>query len=167
VHVTANRIEIVSVDADRITLEVDCSAGFYVRALAHDLGERLGVGAHLDTLRRTRTGDYTLDAAATIEAIERAPDSAATRLIPLSGILTGLPAVTLTPDDVRRAGHGQNITAGNAEFGVRNEEAGGLRTVGKPGAGPLVRLVDEAGNLVAIAERSSTPGLLHPSVVLV
>ena len=44
-----------AVEADRVTLRVDCSAGFYVRSLAHDLGERLGIGAHLAALRRTRT----------------------------------------------------------------------------------------------------------------
>ena len=43
-------------DGDGVTLRVDCSAGFYVRSLAHDLGQRLGIGAHLTALRRTRSG---------------------------------------------------------------------------------------------------------------
>ena len=47
-------------DGDTVTLRVDCSAGFYVRSLAHDLGVRLGTGAHLAGLRRTRSGDFTL-----------------------------------------------------------------------------------------------------------
>ena len=48
----------MSIDGDTVTLRVDCSAGFYIRSLAHDLGERLGVGGHLVALRRTRSGDF-------------------------------------------------------------------------------------------------------------
>jgi tRNA pseudouridine55 synthase len=55
-RVTAHTVRIVGMDGDLVTLQVECSAGFYVRSLAHDLGERLGVGAHLAGLRRTRTG---------------------------------------------------------------------------------------------------------------
>ena len=55
--VTAHRIQILIVEADTVTLRVDCSAGFYIRSLAHDLGERLGVGAHVTALRRTRIGE--------------------------------------------------------------------------------------------------------------
>ena len=62
-----------SVEGDRVTLNVSCSAGFYVRALAHDLGVRLGIGAHLLALRRTRSGDATLDDAVALDAIEREP----------------------------------------------------------------------------------------------
>jgi tRNA pseudouridine55 synthase len=51
--VTTHRIDILKVDADTLALRVDCSAGFYIRSLAHDLGQRLGVGAHLAALRRT------------------------------------------------------------------------------------------------------------------
>ncbi len=54
-----------------MTLRVDCSAGFYVRSLAHDLGERLGTGAHLAALRRTRSGDFTLADAVPLDAAER------------------------------------------------------------------------------------------------
>src|SRR5262249_43129889 len=60
VAVTAHAIDVISAEADCVTLRVDCSAGFYVRSLAHDLGQRLGVGAHLAGLRRTRAGDFTL-----------------------------------------------------------------------------------------------------------
>ena len=58
-----------------VTLRVDCSAGFYIRSLAHDLGERLGVGAHLAALRRTRSGDFGLDRAVALDAAERDPQA--------------------------------------------------------------------------------------------
>lgn len=55
-----------------VDFEVACSKGTYIRALAHDFGQRLGVGAHLTALRRTATGPYTVDAAWTIEQLEHA-----------------------------------------------------------------------------------------------
>jgi len=51
VAVTAHVIDLISVEDDLVTLRIDCSAGFYVRSLAHDLGDRLSVGAHLTALR--------------------------------------------------------------------------------------------------------------------
>src|SRR5438445_3246982 len=92
VSVTAHRLEIVGVEADCVTLRVDCSAGFSVRSLAHDLGERLGVGAHLASLRRTRSGDFGLDRAIDLDTAERHPDRAAAAVIPLADMLPGLPA---------------------------------------------------------------------------
>jgi tRNA pseudouridine55 synthase len=83
VSVTTSRLEIVAIEADTVTLRVDCSAGFYVRSLAHDLGERLGVGAHLAALRRTRTGDFGLDRALALDAAQSDPQRAAGALVPL------------------------------------------------------------------------------------
>jgi tRNA pseudouridine55 synthase len=143
--VTVHRLELIAVEGNLVTLGLDCSAGFYVRSLAHDLGERLGTGAHLAELRRTRSGDYTVNEAMPLEAAERDPGAAAERLIPLSQMLRRLPVVELTADDARRARNGQDI-AGQA-------------------TGP-VRLIDPAGELVGIAEPTGVAGLLHPFVVL-
>jgi tRNA pseudouridine55 synthase len=143
--VTVHRLEVIAVEGNLVTLGLECSAGFYVRSLAHDLGERLGTGAHLAELRRTRSGDYTVNEAMPLEAAERDPGAAAERLIPLSQMLRRLPVVELTADDARRARNGQDI-AGQA-------------------TGP-VRLIDPAGELVGIAEPTGVAGLLHPFVVL-
>jgi tRNA pseudouridine55 synthase len=109
VSVTAHAIRIVNLDGDHVTLSVDCSAGFYIRSLAHDLGQRLGVGAHLTALRRTRTGDFGLDRALALDALERDPAAAAKVLVPLSGALRSWPSVVLTADGVVRVGHGQDV----------------------------------------------------------
>ena len=96
--VTVHRLALVSVDADRVTLSLDCSAGFYVRSLAHDLGERLGVGAHLATLRRTRSADFTIDQAIDLGTAERDPQGAAAAIIPLADMLptwTGCVAIVI------------------------------------------------------------------------
>ena len=146
-EVTVHRLEVLHVDGCRVTLRLDCSAGFYVRSLAHDVGERLGTGAHLAALRRTRGGDYTLDDAIPLDEAEREPTAAVSRLIPLARMLQRLPAIALSEDGVRRVRHGQDVPS----------ETAGAK---------YVRLMDSGGDLIGIAEPASTSGLLHPFVVL-
>ena len=61
VTVTAKRVELLSFDGETARLEMQVTAGFYVRSLAHDLGAALGCGAHLSALRRTRSGEFGLE----------------------------------------------------------------------------------------------------------
>ena len=107
--VTTHRIDILRVDADTVALRVDCSAGFYIRSLAHDLGQRLGVGAHLAALRRTRSAGFGLDRALPLDAAERDPAAAESALVPLSGVLGSWPSVVLTADGAARVGRGQDV----------------------------------------------------------
>jgi len=157
VNVTVHRLAIVSVEADHVTLSVDCSAGFYVRSLAHDLGERLGIGAHLAALRRTRAGDFTLDHALALDAVERDPAAAAAAVRPMADVLPRVPAVTLTEAGVRRAVNGCELGArdilGHAIAGRQSREA-------------LMRLLDPAGVLVGIGRVGTAGGVLHPSLIL-
>jgi tRNA pseudouridine55 synthase len=154
VSVTTHAIEVVSTEGDRVTLRVDCSAGFYVRSLAHDLGERLGVGGHIVALRRVRSGDFSLADAVGLDVVEREPALAATRVIPLASMLPGIAPVVLTPSGVRKARHGGELGPLDCASGFELRD-------------PLYRLLDEAGALIAIARPSSGPASLHPSVVLV
>jgi tRNA U55 pseudouridine synthase TruB len=175
VLVTARTIELVRVEEDCVTIRLECSAGFYVRALAHALGEQLGVGAHLAALRRTRSGHLTLDEAVRLDDIDRDPDLARQALVPLSGMLLHLPAVTLTLEGVRRAAHGQDARPEDMVRGVPGvpEVPGALQVLkvlevlevleGRR----TIRLLDEGGRLVGVAEPSETLGFLHPAVVLV
>jgi tRNA pseudouridine55 synthase len=166
VSVTAHTIDIVTVEGDCVTLRIDCSAGFYVRSLAHDLGDRLGVGAHLTTLRRTRSGDLTVADAVPLDVAERDPEAARAAVIPVDRMLPSLSAVVLTDAGARHVAHGRDVASGDI--------AGGSAAIGSPAGvtGPLspppcVRLMTENGQLLGIAEPAVTPGLLHPSVVLV
>jgi tRNA pseudouridine55 synthase len=124
--VTANAITIVAVEGDLVTLAVDCSAGFYIRSLAHDLGERLGVGGHIVALRRTRSGDFSLADAIDLDTVERRPASAAARVIPLAGMLPRLAPVVLTQDGVRKAIHGRELGPLDcvSGFGIRDSGFG-------------------------------------------
>jgi tRNA pseudouridine55 synthase len=169
VSVTAHSIAIVGIGAGTVTLRLACSAGFYVRSLAHDLGERLGVGAHLASLRRTRSGAFGLDRAIDLDTAERHPDRAKAAVIPLPEVLPGVPTFRLSAEGVRRAANGCTL-------GPR-DSATGQSAIPHPPFNPqsasrnpqsLVRLLDPSGDLVGIARPSaSSPGLLHPSVVLI
>ena len=152
VEVTVFDLRLIAASDLNVELAVTCSSGFYVRTLAHDLGQRLGCGGHLAGLRRTRSGDLPLEQATALEKIERHAGAAAAALIPTARMLTSLPAATLTEEGVRRARHGR--TLGDAEIAARTASEGAV-----------TRLLDPAGDLVGIAE-SCGPGLLHPVVIL-
>ena len=68
--VRVDAIDVHEVDGDDVRISVRCSSGTYIRAIARDLGERLGVGGHLVALRRTAVGPYTLEVAHTLEQLE-------------------------------------------------------------------------------------------------
>jgi tRNA pseudouridine55 synthase len=158
VPVVVHTLELVGVDGDQVALRVHCSSGFYVRSLAHDLGAALGTGAHLTALRRTRAGEWTLAHALALGDAERDPSEAAAHLIPMARMLADVPAVVLTAEGVRHALHGRNLSV--AARASRDSSEAGFATV------PHVRLMDQDGNLVAIAEPVAAGALLHPSVVL-
>jgi tRNA pseudouridine55 synthase len=85
VHVYAHEIQ--SVRLPEIDFRVICSKGFYVRTYAHDLGQELGCGAHLATLRRTKSGRFQVDGAVTIEQLKTATrEQVAGRIISLPDI---------------------------------------------------------------------------------
>jgi tRNA pseudouridine55 synthase len=154
VVVSAHQLTLESLDADVVRISIRCSAGFYVRTLAHAVGERLGVGGHLEALRRTASGGFSIDEAIPLDVIEREGHAARGRLLPLSGVLTHMPAATLTEAGADRAGHGRLLSAGDFTA---------LPAGGVPGP---VRLIGPDGRLVAIARPGSAAGSLHPFVVM-
>jgi tRNA pseudouridine55 synthase len=143
-----------------LELEVRCSPGTYIRALARDLGETLGTGGHLVALRRTVSGTFTMaDAVAWDEIGPGAP------VIPMGRLLEELPSATVTAAGRAALRHGRALD--------RSLVAAGFPSPPPP---PRVRVLDEAGELVALAVPRgfdpSPPGLtlepvLHPDVVLV
>lgn len=166
VEVTVRELDLLSYepgpappDGDGLLrLRVVASAGFYVRSLAHDLGQALGCGAHLEALRRTRAGRFRIEEAASLDELDKldkldkAGPGAADRVIPVNVLLAHLPAVELTEEGLRRATNGNALGPAHVQ-GVR------------PGSDPLCRVLDAAGQTLAVAERRPD-GLLHPLVVL-
>jgi tRNA pseudouridine55 synthase len=156
--VTVHALELVEWDGARLRLRLESSAGFYVRSLAQAIGEQLGTGAHLTSLVRTRSGDFSIQDAVSMADLDRRPDVAAARVIRLEQLLPWLPAVSLTPEGASLAAKGGFLSANHLK------DAQGVPAAGK------VRLFHPDGHLVAIAEpRTGAIGLspfLHPGVVL-
>jgi tRNA pseudouridine55 synthase len=163
VEVTVRLIELSSYADGLAEVRLVCSSGFYVRSLAHDLGQRLGCGAHLEGLRRARVGELTLDDAVPLEAV--AVEGVAVverRLIPMGRLLTHLPAVVVSDLGAKRTSHGSALGPEDLQ-GAFPEAA---RTSAEGSDGHRLRLLDRAGALLGLAE-SRADGLLHPVVVLV
>jgi len=157
--VSVYALELVSRGASTLELDVRCSAGTYVRALARDLGERLGCGAHLVSLRRTRSGGFGLENAVAGDSFV----GAAERVIPLSGLLLDWPAVRVGPDGSRLVRHGRELQSHDVLSGFPASLV------------ERVRVLDERGDLLALAvARGFDPSaselprrpVLHPDVVL-
>jgi tRNA pseudouridine55 synthase len=154
VHVTAFALAVTAVEGGRVDLHVHCSAGYYVRSLVHDLGCRLGVGAHATELRRMRSGVFDLEHSVGLEPILRNPQTALDHLVPLDALLPDFPAATVN-------GQGLEWVKNGRPLGPAQTIAGTI-----PATGDLIRLVGEDAQLVAIATRDRD-GLLHPGLVLV
>jgi len=109
-RVVAYELEIQAFDGVEIMLAARVSTGTYVRTLAEDIGERLGCGAHLAALRRTRVGTFDLADAFTLEQLESMkPDALARALRPVDTLLRGLPQVDLAATATLRFTQGQSV----------------------------------------------------------
>jgi len=134
-EVTVHAITVERVALPEVAFTVRCGKGTYVRSLAHDLGARLGVGAHLTALRRTRIGP--LDVADAIDVFADAPDAKDWPLRPLADAVGHLPALAIDGETERRLRLGQQQPL--------------ARLSARPGD-LAVRLLRD-GRLVAVAER--------------
>jgi tRNA pseudouridine55 synthase len=103
--VRVERFEILARRDDDVDVQVTCSSGTYVRALARDLGEALGVGGHLRVLRRTRVGSFVIADARTLERLE---DDLT--VVPLAAAVEqAFTTLVVTEEQARRIGHGQRL----------------------------------------------------------
>jgi tRNA pseudouridine55 synthase len=137
-------------------MRVLCSSGTYVRTLAHDIGSKLGVGAHLAALRRTAVGQFRIDGALTLEEVEAigGDGSLEGSLVKPSEMLAHLPAVMLDDERVRAVLQGRELRLSAEEYSTI--QAGR----------ELVRLCDETGELLAVGEYDAARQTVKPRIVL-
>jgi tRNA pseudouridine55 synthase len=133
------RLELRGHDADRIRLHVECGSGTYVRSIARDLGERLGCGAHLTSLRRAWVDPFVRPVMHGLEQLGRtlAEDGLAgldALLLPLESALEALPALHVTPEQQLQLRQGKRFTQAQL------------------GAVQLGRALDSLSRLVALVE---------------
>lgn len=101
-----------ALDDDRMQVRIACSSGTYVRTLAHDLGARLGTGAHLETLRRAQIGNFKVEQALGVDELARrkgAGESLAPAWIPFDEIPLPFGEITADTQQERRIHHGQTV----------------------------------------------------------
>lgn len=149
--VKIHSIETLSWEPPWLEVRVECGRGTYIRSLAHELGQRLGCGAHLGGLTRTACGPFRLEEAVTLDALENgfARDRWASVFHPMDKALEGLPSVSLNEETVQRVRFGQKI-----ELSVESTEM-------------ALRAYNEAGELVALLHHDGTNGLWKPKPVFV
>lgn len=138
VHIRA--LELVECDLPRVVLDVQCSAGTYIRTLAQDIGALLGCGAHLTALTRTTAGVFALDQAHTLAELETLdPNQRDTLLRPADCLVAHLPGIQLDDADAAALCQGRSLphptehqgltriyTAAQVFIGLADADAGQL-----------------------------------------
>ena len=160
VEVEVYALELLSFDGTRARFAVECSGGTYVRSLAHDIGQHLGCGAHLDGLRRTTVAEFTLDRAVTLEGLEEAvrEQKVADCIIPLEALLPDCPELIVRGRDEKSVRHGHKFELAQPErFG---------RGTGREQAVSVLKIMNPEHRLIAIA-RHVSGSIYHPDLVLV
>jgi tRNA pseudouridine55 synthase len=148
VTVKINELEILGVKDDQASFRARVSSGTYMRSLAHDMGQRLGCGAHLASLRRTAVAEFVIDDAHTLEELEEAirQGSAEDIFVHPRKLLSQFPSVTATDENVSliRAGRAVNLP--------------------EMSRAPLVKVFRGQRELIAIATRVAGT-LFHAGIV--
>jgi tRNA pseudouridine55 synthase len=141
--VRIDAIDLLSYEPPFLDLEVTCGKGTYIRSLGRDLGDRLGCGALVQTLRRLRVGPFSADCAVSLDANA---DEARVKLRPVEEAVAELPAVTLADSELKRLRQGQGVLLAK-------------------GACEELAVFDERKHLAAIATFDAKRGLLRPAKV--
>jgi tRNA pseudouridine55 synthase len=136
--------------SDTVRIRVACSAGTYIRTLAEDIGRKLGVGAHLTELRRTRAGKFAIGQSQTLDELQAMPEPSSA-LIPMNDAVEHLPKFTVAANRVDKTRNGLSTRV--FDTGLEN--------------GEMLRMVAESGELIAIGRFNSDENVVQPKVVLV
>jgi tRNA pseudouridine55 synthase len=139
--VTIRALEVIECDPPRVVLDVQCTAGTYIRTLAQDIGAALGCGAHLTALTRTAAGGFKLEHAHTLAHLEAIDiDQRHALLLPADCLVAHLPAVLLDAGDADALRQGRSIAHPEAASGLMRAYTGSHAFIGLANA--------EAGHLV-------------------
>ena len=148
--VTVHRLVLAQMEAGRLRLEAECSAGTYVRSLARDIGEELGCGGHLGALRRTAAGRFSVADAITLQALEALVQGGQMEevlLQPDEGLLEA-PAALVRTDHARDFCQGKALPIAGA----------------MPAPAAPIRIYDDAGEFLGVGRAAESR--IHPLKVL-
>lgn len=155
---TIHALDVLEVTGRRAVLRITCDAGTYIRSLCHHMGLAIGCGAHMEELRRTRSGEFSEDAAHTLAALKdatylaRQGDSRALAgmILPPETIAGGLPTLVVRDSAVDAICHGAAL----AGAGVVQQDAFGK--------GDVVAMLTLKGELVCIGEAIVSSSMVPP-----
>jgi len=148
---------------------VECSSGTYIRSLAHEMGQKLGCGAHLAEICRTAVGEFSLQQAWKLDDLAEAARAGKFKqcLIPLENLLPNFPSANVLPVVERRVRHGArfNVILSQVQPGRSENPPGSTMELdsGEPRP-PRLRVFDQQKKLIAIAE-AVVPRTYQPVVV--
>ncbi len=140
-EVTIKSLRLLSTKGSEAEFELHCTAGTYARSLAHDVGRDYGCGAHLVRLRRIRSGEFSIESAIPLadEGHFHSRDYLQPQIIPMRELLPELPVIRLSAGDCEKIRHGMDLNLLTSCWDSAQ-----------------YRLLDENGELVALAERVQT-----------
>jgi len=161
-EVVVHALRLLDWHAPDAMIDVACSKGTYVRALAADVGEALGCGAHLAALRRTRSGPFDIAVAVALDVLERDDEAARIgRLLPVDAPVAGIPRLDVDREVARLLAHGQKprIAAppGRYRIYAAGERFVGLADVDAARLIPL-RLVAQAADCAEVVHCAEASG---------
>jgi tRNA pseudouridine55 synthase len=149
VPVEIKEFEILGVEGDCARFRARVASGTYMRSVAHEMGQALGIGAHLSVLRRTAAAEFDLSHARSLEEIEAAAGAGAEPLfVHLRRVLPALPSVTATDEAAAKIRVGRSVN------------------LPEMSRAPLVKVFYGQNQLIAIAQRVAGT-LFHPKFVLI
>jgi tRNA pseudouridine55 synthase len=172
VEIEVYEFRVVEVYGSRARVAIECAAGTYIRSLAHDMGQTMGCGAHLEEIVRTAVGEFTLDQAVKVEdlhtAAQQSHEKLAGYVLPLERLLPELPRVTVLPIVERSIRHGSkfNIVPSQIQPGTTTMSQGATAELDSGEWKPArLRVFSPENKLIAIAE-ALVPRTYRPVVVL-
>lgn len=143
-------IELTALEDPLVSMTVRCSKGVYIRTLCADIGDALGMGAHLAALERTRSGSFSIDHAVSLDQLQNMMTAGALEqaVTPIDKALDNLPLVPISEAETTRVLHGNQIPCPGSLANSSSD---------------LVRLHSPAGRLLALAR--VVAGVLKPDLV--
>lgn len=161
VEVEIYALELLSVEGEQARFAVECSGGTYVRSLAHDVGLKVGCGAHLAGLRRTAVAEFTESRAVTLEKLQAAAEerNIVACMVPLEALLPECPELVVRGREEVSVRHGHKFELAQALRPGRGTAASRLPAV------TLLKILNPERRLIAVA-RHVTGAVYHPDLVL-
>ena len=162
VEVEIYALELLGLEGEQVRFAVECSGGTYVRSLAHDLGQKLGGGAHLAGLRRTAVAEFTLNRAVTLERLQEAAQQGNLEscIVRLEALLPDCPELVVRGREETLVRHGHAFELAQALRPGRGEAPGHAT------AANLLKILGSERRLIAVA-RHVSGAIYHPHLVLV